>query len=61
MSAGTGLNILPIFSKAVCAHALKGLALPCASHSGELALAGSRHLRSKLAAAPVLSEYTVAK
>ncbi len=35
-------------------HALKGLALPRASHSGEIALAGSRHLRSTLAAAPVL-------
>ncbi len=38
---------------AVCACAKKGLALPCASHSGEIALAGSRRLRSTLAAAPV--------
>ncbi len=34
--------------------ALKGLALPRASHSSEIALAGSRRLRSTLAAAPVL-------
>ena len=31
----------------------KGLALPRASHSGEIALAGSHRLRSTLAAAPV--------
>jgi hypothetical protein len=31
-------------------HARKGLALQRASHSGEIALAGSRHLRSTLAA-----------
>jgi hypothetical protein len=41
-------------SKALCVHAQKGLALPCASHSGEIALVGSRCLRSTLAAAPVL-------
>jgi hypothetical protein len=35
-------------------HALKELALPRASHSGEIALAGSRLLRATLAAAPVL-------
>ena len=35
-------------------HALKGLALRRASHSGEIVLAGSRRLRSTLAAAPVL-------
>ncbi len=35
-------------------HALKGLALPRASHSGEIALSGSRRLCSTLAAAPVL-------
>ncbi len=40
--------------KLECVHTLKGLALPRASHSGEIALAGSRRLRSTLAAAPVL-------
>ena len=39
--------------KLECVHTLKGLALPRASHSGEIALAGSRRLRSTLAAAPV--------
>jgi hypothetical protein len=36
-----------MFSKAECVHALKvkGLALPRASHSGEIALVGSRCLR----------------
>jgi hypothetical protein len=33
-------------SKAECVHALKGLALPRASHSSEIALVGSRRLRS---------------
>ena len=41
-------------AQAECAHARKGLVLPRASHSGEIALAGSRRLRSTLAAAPVL-------
>ena len=45
---------IPIIFKAVCAHALKALALPRAGHSGEIALAGSRRLRSTVAAAPVL-------
>ncbi len=36
-------------------HAPKGLAMPRASHSGEIALADSRRLRSMLAAAVVLS------
>ncbi len=36
-------------------HALKGLALPRLSHCGEIALAGSRRLRSTLAAAPAFS------
>ena len=36
-------------------HALKGLALPRASHFGKIAPAGSRRLRSTLAAAPVFS------
>ena len=35
-------------------RALKGLALPRASYSGEIALAGSRGLHSTLVAAPVL-------
>ena len=35
------------------AHVLKGLALLRASHSSEIALAGSRRLCSTLAAAPV--------
>jgi hypothetical protein len=34
--------------------ARKGQALPCASHSSEIALAGSRRMRSTLAVAPVL-------
>ena len=38
---------------------LKGLALPRASHSGEIALAGSSRLRSTLAAAPVLFAHAV--
>jgi hypothetical protein len=41
-------------------HALKGLALPRASHSGEIALAGLCCLRSTLAAAPVLFAHIVA-
>ncbi len=39
---------------AKCAHVLKGLALPRASHSGEIALSASRRLRSTLAAVPAL-------
>ncbi len=46
--------------KAVCVHALKRLGLPRASHSGEIALAGSRRLRSTLAAAPFLFAHAVA-
>ena len=42
--------ILPLFSKAVCVHALKGSVLPRASPSGEIALSGSRLVRSTLAA-----------
>ena len=47
-------------------HALKGLALPRAIHSGEIAMSGSRRLRPTLATAPVLfahalSRITVAK
>jgi hypothetical protein len=40
--------------KLECAHALKGLVLLRASHSGEIALAGSRCLRPTLAVVPVL-------
>ena len=40
-------------ANAVCMHALKGLALPRASHSSEITLVGSRLLRSTLTAAPV--------
>ncbi len=43
----------------MCVHALKGLALPRASHFGEIALAGSRRLRSKLATTPVFSAHAV--
>ena len=46
-------------SRVQCLHSLKGLALPRASHSGEIALAGSRHLRSTLAAASILSAHVV--
>ena len=50
-----------IFLISVCVHALKGLALPRASHSGEIApAAGSRRLRSTLAAAPFLFAHAVA-
>ena len=42
-------------------HALKGLELPCASHSGEIAQAGSRRLRPTLAAAPVRFAHAVVK
>ena len=47
------------FTKSKSVHTLKGLALPRACHSGEIALAGSRHLRSTLAAAPVLFAHAV--
>jgi hypothetical protein len=46
--------ISPDFSKAKCVRARKGLALPRARHSGEIALSSSRRLRSTLVAAPVL-------
>ncbi len=52
--------ILPIFqSTKQCVHALKGLALLRASHSGEIALVGSRRLRSTLVAAPVLFAHAI--
>ncbi len=44
-------------SGAKCVHAQIRLALPRVSHSGEIALAGSRRLRFTLAAAPVLVEH----
>ncbi len=40
-------------------RALKGLALLRASHSSEIALAGSRRLRYTLAAAPAFFAHTV--
>ncbi len=43
----------PKLSDVECVHALKGMGLPRSSHSSEIALAGSRRLRSTLAAAPV--------
>ena len=51
-------------AQAECVRVLKGLALPRATHSGKIALSGSRHLRSTLAAAPILFAHaalTVAK
>ena len=47
------------FTKSKSVHTVKGLALPRASHSDEIALAGSRRLRSTLAAAPVLLAHAV--
>jgi hypothetical protein len=44
---------------AECVRALKGLVLPRASHSGELALAGTRCLLPMLLAAPVLLAHAV--
>jgi hypothetical protein len=54
-----GVIILPMFSKAVCVHVLKGLAPPRASHSNKIALAGFRRLRATRAAAPVLFVHAV--
>ena len=56
-----GVIILPIYSKAVRALALKGLALLRASQSGEIAMAGSRRLRATLAAAPVFFAHAVSQ
>ena len=42
-----------------CLHALKGLVLPRASHSCEIALADLRRLRSTLPAAPVIITHAV--
>ena len=56
-----GVVIQPIFSKAVSVYvpARKGLALPRASHSSKIALAGSRRLCPTLAGAPVLIAHAV--
>jgi hypothetical protein len=51
---GGGHQALPVHALGYLRRALKGLALPRASHSSEIALAGSCRLRSTLAAAPVL-------
>ena len=48
------------FTKSKSVHTLKGLALPRASRSGEIALASSRRLHSTLAVAPVLFTHAVA-
>jgi hypothetical protein len=48
-----------MYASGVCVRAVKGLALPRASHPGEIALSGSRHLRSTLAVAPVLFAHAV--
>ncbi len=45
--------------KLECVYAWKGLVLPRVSHSAEIALAGSRHLRSTFVAAPVLFAHAV--
>ncbi len=49
-AASTRVLILRVmtFSKVECVQALKELALPRASHSGEIALAGSHRLRIAL-------------
>jgi hypothetical protein len=51
--------ITQIRTKAECVHTLKGLALPRACHSGEIALASSRRLHSTLKEAPVLFAHGV--
>ena len=53
------LILLNFSNKIVCMRALKGLVPPRASHSDAIALAGSRRLRSTLAAAPVLFAHAV--
>jgi hypothetical protein len=47
------------FTKSKSVQTLKGLALPRACHSGEIALAGSRRLHFTLAAVPVLFAHAV--
>ncbi len=53
-AAALRVIILQILINAECEHALKGLALPHASHFSETALSGPRRLRAALATAPVL-------
>ena len=55
----TELIIPTIFPKAKCENARKELALPRASHSGEIALTGSRRMRSTLPAALILLVHAV--
>jgi hypothetical protein len=47
--------ILPIFSKAVRVHALKGLALPQAWDAGDVSLTGQSRQSNSRAAVPLLS------
>ena len=47
------VGVADVRTQAECVRALKGLALPRASHSGDIALSGSRRLRSSLAALSV--------
>ncbi len=56
---GFGLIIIPISPKADRVPVRKGLALPRASHSGEIAQLGSRHLHSAIVAAQVLFAHAV--
>ncbi len=51
---------MQLFPKAKCVHVRKGLSLPRASHFGEIALVGSRRLRSSLVAALVLVAHAFA-
>ena len=51
-----GVNVLPIFSKAVC-ECIREKDWQCRGVSGETTLRGSRRLHSALAAAPVLSAH----
>jgi hypothetical protein len=48
-----------MYAGRVCACAKKEVKLPLVSHYGEIALSGSRRLRSTLAAAPVLFAHAV--
>ncbi len=45
--------------KVECVRAIKGLALPRASHSSEIARVGSHRLRNTLAAAPALFAHVI--
>ena len=53
-SIPTIIGVLTMLPKVQCVHTLNKLAIPRVIHFGEIALAGSRRLRSTLAAAPVL-------